>query len=228
MGRGPDPEDAETFRADRLVALREAVGDLSWLMGRGYSEHAALKLVGDRLQLTARQRQAVWRCACSDERVQTRGARRVDLGGVDGPVAIDGFNVLITMERALAGGPVLVGRDGAWRDLAGVHGTWRSVETTTAAIERIGALLGNVEVTWILDRPVSNAGRLATALRLRAAKEDWPWVVRVEGDADRVLVDFDGVVASSDGGILDRCGRWLALEPEALAGDDVWCIDLGA
>jgi hypothetical protein len=227
MGRGPDPEDADTFSPRALPALREAVADLSWLMGRGYAEGAAVELVGNRLQLTARQRQAVWRCACADARVQARSARRLEVSELVGPVAVDGFNVLITLERALGGGPVLIGRDGAWRDLAGVHGTWRSAATTAAAIESVGRVLGGVDTTWVLDRPVSNAGRLATTLRLRAARADWPWVVRVEGDADQVLLDFDGTVATSDGGILDRCGPWVAIEPAALEGHDVWRVDLG-
>lgn len=226
MGRGPDPEDSATYKPAVLPALREATDDLSWLLGRGYSDVAALKLVGDRFQLTGRQRQAVQRCACPAGIARARAARRIPLSELEGPIAVDGFNVLITLERALAGGPVLVGRDGAWRDLAGVHGTWRSVETTGAAIELAGEVLGGIETVWVLDRPVSNAGRLATTLRIRASVAGWPWTVRVDPSADPVLRAFGGTVVTSDGGILDRCATWFALEPEALAGREVWSVEL--
>jgi hypothetical protein len=226
MGRGPDPEDARAFEASALPALRAATDDLGWLLERGYAEAAALKLVGDHRQLTRRQRDAVARCACPPSVATAREARRVPAAELDGPVAVDGFNVLITLERALGGGPVLVGRDGAWRDLAGVHGTWRSVDTTTAALDAVGAVLGGVETTWVLDRPVSNAGRLATTLRLRAAAAGWPWTVRVEARADAVLAGFPGVLCTSDGALLDREGPWFAVEPAAVAGRSVWTVRL--
>lgn len=226
MPRGPDPQDAATFAADALPALRTAVDHLSWLLGHGYSETAALDLVGDHLQLTRRQRQAVRRCTCTPAQQERRRARRVQVP--DGPVAIDGFNVLITLEKALGGGPVLIGRDGAWRDLAGVHGTWRSVEGTTPALEALGRVLADTPTTWVLDRPVSNAGRLATSIRILAAARAWPWTVRVEDHADAVLAAHDGILASSDGGLLDRCEAWTTLEPLALAAIDAtaWTVTL--
>lgn len=226
MSRGPDPEDAHAFAPAALPALRRGVDDLSWLLERGYSDVAALKLVGDHLQLTRRQRKAIQRCACADTQVQERRARR--LSRPDGPVIIDGFNVLITLERALAGGPVLVGRDGAWRDLAGVHGTWRSVATTGHALEAVGRVLGQTQTTWVLDRPVSNAGRLSVRIRTLAQERGWPWLATVEDQADAIVRDFDGTAATSDGGILDRCGAWIAIEPLALTavGHAAWRVEL--
>ena len=73
--RGPDPRDAEAFGAAAWPALREAVHELSWLLGRGYAIVSALKLVGDRWSLTERQRMAVRRAACSDEARARRLAR---------------------------------------------------------------------------------------------------------------------------------------------------------
>ena len=57
--------------------LRAAVADLSWLLSRGYAEPSALKLVGDRFQLTERQRIAVMRSACSDQALQHRRQTQV-------------------------------------------------------------------------------------------------------------------------------------------------------
>src|SRR6266404_1471952 len=46
------------------------------------------------------------------------------------PLLIDGFNLILTLESALGGGVMLVGRDGCYRDMASVHGTYRRVEET--------------------------------------------------------------------------------------------------
>ena len=50
------------------------------------------------------------------------------------PLWIDGFNVLTTIESPLGGGVVIHCRDGTYRDIAGVHGTYRRVVETTPAL----------------------------------------------------------------------------------------------
>ena len=47
---------------------------------------------------------------------------------------IDGFNVVASVESALGGGVLLLSRDGALRDMASVHGSYRLVEETHAAL----------------------------------------------------------------------------------------------
>ncbi len=227
--RGPQPRDAEIFTPALAPALRAAVGDLSWLLGRDYSETAALALVGDRYQLVARARLAVSRMAGAEIAVAGRRGRRVELAGLRGrPLAIDGFNVLVTGESALAGALLLRGRDGALRDLGSVHGGYRTVDETDRVIAALVALLaaaGPSAVRWLLDRPVSNSGALAARLRAAAPA----WTVELVDAPDPALAAMDGVIATSDSWILDRCQAWIDL-PAALiaAGDaDVWLIDAG-
>ena len=136
--RGCDPQDPRLFADGHLESLRKAVGDLSWLLTRGYAEKSALKLVGDRYALAARQRLAVRRCTCNDEELRWRAETRTTLDdAASRRLAIDGYNLLITVEGALAGAPILVGRDGCLRDLAGIHGTYRRVAETQPALELI-------------------------------------------------------------------------------------------
>src|SRR3954469_17309327 len=155
--RGPDPRDGQAFGPDAWPALRAAVADLSWLLGRGYAPVSSLKLVGDRWSLTERQRSAVLRCSCSDAALERRLRHRVDAESLrDRPLVVDGFNVLTTIEAALGGAPVLRGRDGVDRDLAGVHGTYRKVEQTLPALSIVGTFLSTLGVAhtlWLLDRP---------------------------------------------------------------------------
>lgn len=213
--RGPHPADRELFAPEALRDLARAVDDLCWLLSRGYRLPSALALVGDRYRLRARQRLAVQRCTCSDEALHSRARRRVracDAAGRD--VVIDGFNVLTTVEAALAGGVILRARDGCLRDLASVHGTWRTVAQTERAIALVGERLQALEVAgsrWLLDRPVSNSGRLAATLRAAAAERGWRWEVAAIDGVDAALRTSTAVVASADSGILDRCGAWLDL-----------------
>ena len=112
-------------------ALRGATADYSWLLSRGYATVSTLKLVGDRWNLTERQRMAVRRSACSDQPAPRRLERsccEIDLAGCI--LLIDGFNVLTTIEAALGGAVVLSCRDETYRDIAGLHGTYRRVEET--------------------------------------------------------------------------------------------------
>jgi hypothetical protein len=123
--RGAHPEDAKLFAPDQHARLRDAVAHLSWLLTRGYAQPSALKLVGDRFNLDARQRTAVMRCACSDQAIEARRARQLQPLDVRGrTMLIDGYNVLTTAESALGGGVILVGRDGAVRDMASIHGSY--------------------------------------------------------------------------------------------------------
>jgi hypothetical protein len=211
--RGPHPQDSRIFSGLRQSALQESVAELSWLLSRGYPDQAALKLVGDRHKLTTRQRKAVSRCACADEAGAGRRRRRVSASELSGEeLAVDGFNCLITLESALSGAVVLRGRDGALRDMASVHGSYRRVKETPGAIEAIGRCLERLKIagaTFYLDRPVSNSGRLAFALRETAAERGWPWDVVLCANPDLPVSRTTGIAASSDSWILDRCERWV-------------------
>jgi len=230
--RSADPADRVAFGAGELPRLREAVCDLSWLLGRGYVERTALALVGDRYSLSARQRQAVARVACSDDLCCALAARRLSLSDLEGrTLAIDGFNVLVTLEAALGGAVVLLARDGCARDVSGVRGTWRRRAQTRLALGLAGDLLREAQVagaTWVLDHGVSNAGRLRALLQEAAAQSGWPWAVEVTDDADARLAQVGEVVASADREVLQRCGPWVSLAREAVGArvSGAWVVDL--
>jgi hypothetical protein len=217
--RGAHPEDARDFRAALEPTWRSAVAELSYLLTRDYAESAALKLVGDRYQLTVRQRAAVLRAACSDLAMERRKARKRELSELAGlEVALDGFNCLITVEAMLAGAPLFVGRDGALRDLASVHGSYRRVEETERALGLMSQQLQEARVAHAsvyLDRPVGNSGRLRALYEGSFAAAGIASDVRLSDSVDRELVALAVPVATSDSFILDRT-CWFDL-PSAVA-----------
>ena len=218
--RGADPRDATDFAPGALPGLRAAVAELSWLLSRGYAWKSALKLVGDRHNLTDRQRMAVMRSACADDALVRRRARRASAADLRGrPMRIDGFNVLTTVEAALGGGVVLRGRDGSDRDLAGVHGTYRRVEETRPALGLIGAVLADLGAgpcTWYLDSPVSNSGRLRAILLEYAAEHGHDWRIELVFNPDPILAGSAEFVATADSVILDHCAGWFPLARAAV------------
>ncbi|RCK78949.1 MAG: hypothetical protein OZSIB_0500 [Candidatus Ozemobacter sibiricus] len=232
--RGPHPEDARLFAPTRLPVLRQAAADLAWLLTRGYGAEAALRLVGDHFQLTIRQRLAVGRSTCADQTAATRRQRCLALDACRGRgLAIDGYNILITLESALAGGYLFRGRDGAIRDLASLHGSWRRVAETARAVSLVADALAAIAgddrassasapppahagsglgpVIWYLDAPVSNSGRLAALLRDTAAARRLDWTVELVMNTDRAVLATGLPVATSDSWILDHAPAWVNL-----------------
>jgi hypothetical protein len=219
--RGPHPADGRLFSAEAVSVIRAAVDDYCLLLSRGYAEAGALKLVGDRFSLARRQRLAVMRASCPDAALAGRRRRCMgvsDLGG--GELAIDGYNLLITIEAALGGGCIFRGRDGCLRDLASLHGTYRRVTETVPALEVAGTFLAEHGVfasRWFLDRPVSNSGRLRSLMERIAGENRWGWRVVLAASPDAELKKSPLPVATSDSAVLDACGGWVNLAAEIIA-----------
>jgi hypothetical protein len=231
--RGPHPDDLKLFAPDTWPLLTTAIDDLCWLLNRGYPTGAARKLVGDRYNLSARQRTAIERCSCSDASIAWRRGRQLTPEAVRGrPLWLDGYNVLTTIEAALSGGVILAGRDGCYRDMASMHGSYRKVVETLPALELIGRTAAELEIgecRWYLDRPVSNSGRLRTILEQVGQRHGWPWHAELVQDPDGLLADSGQIVATADSAILDRCTAWFNLAQETITRyvPDALIPDLG-
>ncbi len=219
--RGPHPQDAELFAERTVPKLREATRDLGRLLGRRYADTAALKLVGDRFQLHKRQRHAIRRAACAPSRADARRRKRLAVEGAS--IAVDGFNVLVTLEAALGGGVLIRGHDGLIRDLSSMHGTYRKVAETARAIELLTEALAPAKsVRWVLDRPVSNSGRVAAMLR------DAGFEVALAEQADTALATSGRAIATADGPLLDRAEHGIDLTGPIVAHLGCRVIDLCA
>lgn len=204
-----------------MPALRAATRDLCWLLDHGYASHSATELVGNRHNLTSRQRMAVSRCACSAEAALHRQQLQLPPAAIRGQeLWLDGYNVLTVLESALAGGMVLLGRDGCCRDIAGIHRRYRKVNETIPVLRMIGETAAGWGVTccrcW-LDKPVSNSGRLKSLIQETAAVAGWNMTVELVFNPDKVLWESQHVIASSDGVVLDRCRQWVNLTRQIIA-----------
>jgi len=233
--RGPHPQDDQLFAEAALPVLRDAAGDLSWLWSRGYAKASAIKLVGDRYQLRRRQRVAVARCACSDLAKNVRASSRRDPAQVtDRALAIDGLNAITTIEVAMAGGVLLLGRDQCMRDMASFHGSYRLVQETERAVAILVDVVESMrpsETILYIDRPVSNSGRLAEAVRNAATARGSNIQALTADRVDETLKASGRVVATSDSAILDTCDAWvnlarIAVERHCAGVEPFWLVDL--
>lgn len=230
--RGAHPKDNEIFSLEKVPLLRRATEELLWLLTRGYAIKSALKLVGDRHNLTERQRLALSRTACSDDSLKRRQEKRLSVYDVsDENLIIDGFNLIITTEAALSGGVLFICRDGCIRDLSSVHGSYRSVQETENAIRLIGKALQTLKpksAKWFLDSPISNSGRLAAEIRKAARENGWNWTVETAFNPDAEIIASNDIAVTSDSIVLDGVRRWINFNEYLIQEflKDVWLIDL--
>ncbi len=216
--RGQHPNDIKLFAPPMILTLQKATSELSWLLSRRYADKASLKLVGDRYKLTDRQRRAIQGAACSDTaklEVKRKHCQMEELR--NSYLFIDGFNLLITLESALSGGLLFRGRDGSYRDLASVHGTYKKVMETIGAIELVGRALTQLEVskvTWYFDQPVSNSGRLKVLMYEVIEGKGWDWDIQLVYNPDKELIvspALEHIIVSADSMVLKHARKWVNL-----------------
>ena len=197
-----------------MCDFREACATYRLLREKGYPERATLKLVGDRHRLSRTQRNCLFRGVMSTDVAANRRARLVSPAAVAGEtLALDWYNILITVESYLHGETLFVADDGVVRDASATHGSYRTGAATPRAMQEILAMIerlgpGTVEV--YIDQPISFSARMAEDLRGLLAERPWPGGdarVTLAQSADFPLKASTGIVASSDSAVLDRCGR---------------------
>ncbi|WP_201353168.1 DUF434 domain-containing protein [Hydrogenimonas urashimensis] len=209
--RGLAPEDRLFFDKSRFARLKRAVEDLSWLLRRGYAQKAAVELVGNRYQLTRRERHALIHAAWGGEN-RRRPVSADELAGRT--LCIDGFNLLITLETALGGGILIRGQDGCYRDIANVHGNYTLRMETEEAIKLAAEAIKTLKVKealWYFDRPVSNSGRIAKLVNEIAGRYGAAMRAKTSDRVDSLLKACGDVVVTADAVILDSGVAWFDL-----------------
>jgi hypothetical protein len=115
----PDPE------------FRSASEDYRFLLDRGYPPEASLTLVGNRYDLPFGQREMLRRSVVSRNIAEDRGKKLLSIEELEGrTLAVDGFNVLITLEGVLEGRPLVLADDGVVRDIARLSSAYRPLRAT--------------------------------------------------------------------------------------------------
>jgi len=188
--------------------LRMAAVDFRYLLDRGYPRKAALELAGNRYQLTYDQRHLLHRGVFSKEDSKSRLKRIIPLQEIrNRDLAIDGYNVIITVEAALSNRPLVVADDGFIRDISGLSGSFRKRQKTEEAIQLVLDVLKKwrpSQTLFLFDAPISKSGRLAQEVRSRMEKDGILGDARAVDVPEKILIGFPGIVATSDTAIIDQ------------------------
>ncbi len=215
-----------------LVSLRKGAEDFRYLLGRGYPRGNSLELIGNRYSLTKDQRALLHRGVFSSVDAAKRKKKLLAIRGVEGTdVAVDGYNVLITVEAALLKKPLIVADDNFIRDIAGVSSAYKMAGVTHSAVDLITEILTHFNperVVFLFDAPISKSGRLASYLadRLRAA--GLACEARAVPVPEKILIGYHGIVATSDSAVIDGVDRVVDLAGHVVRKriPEAWLITL--
>lgn len=214
--RGKNTGDDTLFSSQKQIdKLKLAVQDMRYLLSRNYAEKASSELVGNHYRLKARQIQAFRGASASENQIQIRKNKELQISDLKNKtIYLDGFNVLILLESLLSDAYIFEGVDGCFRDLSGVHGTYKRVNQTQKAIELVASFFEKCKLeklVWIFDKPVSNSGRIKEMILDFAEENDLNWSLELEFNPDKFLVENTEIMVSSDAWILDFCKNWFNL-----------------
>jgi len=212
--------------------LPEAARDFRYLLARGYPRQEALRLVGNRYGLNRSTRQLLHRGVFAPDEAAARRAKLRRLRQCPGQaLAIDGHNVLITLECALRGLPLVAADDGFIRDIGQVSRAFKPSSASDRALLLLAAYLagqplGALRVYY--DAPLSMSGELA-----RRTGELWGGRgLKVEALAvpvpERELLAFPGPIASSDTALIDAHPLVVDLAGEIIRQGKWQVVDLGS
>ena len=189
--------------------------DFYFLQSRNYPRDRSLEMVGNRYNLTVKERNLLRRGVFGQKEALTRrGKHSYFVPGKPESLGIDGHNVHITVESAILGRLILKANDKALRDISEISSNFRLTDVSFFAAEMICRFLEQQdirEVAIYFDAPISRSGELARlyndlfkkhGIRGRASAVDVP---------ERHLPYEQAIIASSDSAVIDRAVKWIDL-----------------
>lgn len=199
------PRQINLKLSDHLV---NAGIDFFWLLERGYNRKLALDAVTARWGLSRVERLALYRTVFD---LATSFARRRKLRECRGEMlAVDGFNVLSTVQSALLGDTLLLASDGFVRDLAA---TIRKVRVNSLLWTSLYILLMYVrrvvqpeELVIVFDSQVSRSGEFALLVAKLLKRLGLEGTALADARADNYLTQLhkEYIIATSDSVLIDR------------------------
>ena len=195
--------------------IQEAAEDFRYLLNRRYPRKAVLELVGNRYGLTFDDRHLLHRGVFSDVDSKSRKKKIILIKDVrNKDLAIDGHNVLITIEAALSGRPLVLADDGFIRDISGLSGSFRKTEITDEAVQLIIRVLKKWKLRktlFLFDAPISMSGKLAEGIRDQLRQANLSGDAKAVKVPEKILIGFPGIIATSDTAIVNQSKKVLDL-----------------
>ncbi|WP_457752566.1 DUF434 domain-containing protein [Thermococcus sp.] len=183
----------------------DAYFDLKYLLNRGYRKSVALNFVANHYKLRKIERYFLARCVFSDKEIKNREKKKKPAEFIrDRILAVDGFNVLITLESVLERRAILC-EDGFIRDLKYQRGYIINEKTkiTLYILLKFLSEFNPREVIFFYDKPVSKSGKVAKLTNEIMDEINLSGAAKVVEAPDFELKKFK-IVATSDFAIIDK------------------------
>ena len=210
----------------RWPNLPEAAADFRYLLARGYPRRAGLTLAGNRYKLDHTARQLLHRGVFAPVLALARRAKLRLLSDLPGlPLALDGHNVLITLECAARKLPLVAADDGFIRDVGEISRAFKVSDATDRVLTLVADYLtghraGPIQVFY--DAPLSLSGELARRTGEIFASRG----IKVQAQAvpvpERELAGFAGPIATSDTALIDAHEPVVDLAGEIIRQNPEW------
>lgn len=201
--------------------INEAAIDFKYLIERGYTRNVALKIVANRYGLDRDGQMAIYRSIYPQHvshSIFRKKAGRSDIRSMK--LAIDWYNVLITVDSGVHSDALYLGTDGFIRDIRGIHGKIGLLRDIVDTISLITAFLSKVkprELVIYLEKNISRSGEMAKILPEIFSTFDLSIDrIALTKTVDKELISEKEIVATSDSVILGKVGRAIDLASEVL------------
>jgi len=191
---------------ERKQLVEAAIDDLRMLLDRGYRKEYALRFVCDHHTLTKPERNIVMRMTYSADEIERRHRKLRSADYITGRhLAIDGFNVIITLEEAMGADQCFRCQDGMLRDNCMAFANYKIGDGTYRAVDTIIAYLSSLSpktVRWIFDSQISGSGRLAQRVLKNMEEAGLKGEAITSPQADHQLSHLNLMTATSDSGLI--------------------------
>ena len=209
---------------DIKKSLKDASYDLKFLLNRGYRKKIALNFVANKYLLDKNARNYLARKVFSTLTSFNRIIKIVNISSINNKaIFIDGYNVLITVESICNQeySSIIMCDDGVLRDTNAIFGRYKINSHTEIALINIINLLKHYHpkcVYFLYDSPVSKSGELAkltnSLLKNNQLHGNAVTNKNVDYELVKLVKNHDGIVATSDGAVMDKIENILDIPRE--------------
>jgi hypothetical protein len=208
-----------------------AVGDIRYLLERGYPRAGAITYVCNHYRLDINIRHVFARVIYTEEMSHARKNWTIECNELAGKeIWVDGYNILIGVESALKGEPVYLCDDGFIRDTRGIFRNYKCSDVTVRAFDSILGQLSHCasgKVEFLFDSQISKSGELAKWVGDRMGKAGLIGNARTSRHVDYDLKHCGKIVATSDGTIIDAVKKVVNIQAWVLEELDISPVEIG-
>lgn len=189
--------------------LIEALNDYRFLINRNYPARGSLKLVSDRYGLSGRQRSILYRGVFKADESLTRSKKLITKpAGINAPLLIDGFNVLVMISSYLQGIPVFISTDGLLRDASGKRGEIHERKKIPEAVDLMMGYLSEAlksGAVVFFDNTVEGFSDVVEQIKSHTTFSRLSVSFDESANADREMIkQTQGTLCTSDSEIIDK------------------------